>query len=494
MVAMAALLLWSARPNFQLLYGRLESKDMSEIVRLIEEQAIPYEIQGGGSSVYVPQDKVYALRMQLASQGIPSGGGVGFEIFDKSNFGISDFVQRTNYIRAVQGELSRTISQLSGIRSARVMVVVPENKLLSEASRRIPTASVFIDTGGVTLGQEAVNSIRFLVSNAVEGLDLNEVAVVDNNGNVLSEQLKHDDSLSQASSQISFRQSLETYYVNKIESMLSKIVGSGNIVARVAVDIETEASTFLEEKFDPNGQVVRSQTITENSTTSQEASSGQGAGIQANNPGDEDGVGAGVPTSSTEETRKNKNIAYEINHSITEVVRTPGTLKRLSAAVFVATKMETKEGAEPQAQPRSEEELVTLRNMVANTLGISMEEAPSLITIEEVPFPKVEVPEETGLINDSLMKWVDLSKNFAAVAIAIVMFIVFLRMVKNHKPKINDFEIMDQGPTNANNMGGSTGTALNVTPNPTPELLNELIQQKPENVSTALKNWVSNSN
>ena len=96
MVAMAALLLWSARPNFQLLYGRLESKDMSEIVRLIEEQAIPYEIQGGGSSVYVPQDKVYALRMQLASQGIPSGGGVGFEIFDKSNFGISDFVQRTN--------------------------------------------------------------------------------------------------------------------------------------------------------------------------------------------------------------------------------------------------------------------------------------------------------------------------------------------------------------------------------------------------------------
>lgn len=490
-IAMAALLMWSSRPNYQLLYGRVESKDMSEIVRLVEEQGVPYEIQAGGSSIYVPQDKVYSLRMQLASQGVPNGGGVGFEIFDKTNFGISDFVQRTNYIRAVQGELSRTISQLSGVRSSRVMVVVPENKLLAEANKRIPTASVFIDTGGATLGQEAVNSIRFLVSNAVEGLSVNEVAVIDNNGNVLSEKLKQDGSLAQASSQISFRQSLEDYYVNKIESMLSKIVGAGNVVARVAADIETETSTFLEEKFDPNGQVIRSQNISENSTTSHEASTNQGIGIQANNPGDNDGINSGIPTSSTEETRKNKNISYEINHSITEVVKMPGALKRLSAAVFIATKTVPQPGREPQIQLRSEEEIHALRNMVANTLGIALENSRELITIEEIPFPPIDLPEQTSFLNESIMEWIDVARNFTAVIIAIIMFMVFLRMVKNHKPKLSSFELMDNA---SSNNGSNLSGTHNITPGVTPELLNELIQKKPENVSTALKNWISTSN
>jgi len=127
---MVALVFWSHRPQMQLLYGRLSDKDVSEITGLLQEQSVKYEMGSGGTAIYVPSDQVHKLRMDLASKGVPAGDGVGFEIFDRTNFGISDFVQRTNYTRALQGELSRTISQLHGVRSARVMIVLPENRLL----------------------------------------------------------------------------------------------------------------------------------------------------------------------------------------------------------------------------------------------------------------------------------------------------------------------------------------------------------------------------
>ena len=140
-----------------------------------------------GGTISVPADKVHLMRMQLAAKGIPRGDGVGFEIFDKPNFGISDFVQHANYTRAVQGELARTISQLDEIEGARVMIVMPENRLLTDNTRR-PTASVFVKLKHhAQLQPSAVNSIRFLVANAVEGLQANFVSVVDNHGNVLSE-------------------------------------------------------------------------------------------------------------------------------------------------------------------------------------------------------------------------------------------------------------------------------------------------------------------
>ena len=228
---MGALLMWTSRPHMQLLYGGLDGTEMAEVVAAIEEQSIPYRIKGNGTSIYVSRDQVHQLRANLASNGLPNGGGVGFEIFDRGNFGVSDFVQRTNYIRAVQGELARTVTQVKGVRQARVMVVVPENRLLVDEAQSKPTASVFVDTGQTILSGEAVNSIRFLVANAVEGLQLNEVAVVDNHGNVLTEEMQQDDLIGIASGQFKYRRSLEEYFSEKIESMLSRVVGINNVIA-----------------------------------------------------------------------------------------------------------------------------------------------------------------------------------------------------------------------------------------------------------------------
>ncbi|MEJ1971931.1 MAG: flagellar basal-body MS-ring/collar protein FliF [Lacunisphaera sp.] len=157
---MIAVVLWSRRPDYQLLYARLGDKDSAAVISYLQSQNIPHQISAGGATVSVPAERVYKLRMDLAAKGLPSGEGVGFEIFDKGQFGLSDFVQRTNYLRALQGELARTIGQLSGVRAARVMIVQPENRLLLTDNGVKPTASVFVDMGGGRLETDQVNAIR----------------------------------------------------------------------------------------------------------------------------------------------------------------------------------------------------------------------------------------------------------------------------------------------------------------------------------------------
>ncbi len=487
---MAALLVWSSWPRMQLLYGRLESGEMSDVVTAVEEQSIPYEISAGGTSIYVSRDKVYQLRAELAAKGIPSGGGVGFEIFDRANFGVSDFVQRTNYIRAIQGELARTVTQMRGVNSARVMVVVPESRLLVEGREARPTASVFFDTGGITLAADAVNSIRFLVANSVEGLLLDDVAVVDNHGNLLTEDMREDAVIGAASGQFKFRRELESYFGNKIESMLSKIVGSGSVVARVSVELENETSSIVEERYDPDGQVVRSQTITEDTNVSNESPGRETDIADAGLPGAEREVASVGSVSSTQESRKNKTTTYEINRSTVEVMKYPGTIKRLSAAVFLALRY-SGEGEKQSPQPRAAEEIETIRGMVVNALGVAGSAATTeqLVTVEEVPFAKsVSVGVQGGFETKSnIFQWFETIRNFSAVGIAVVMFVIFLRMIKRHQSDITALEVISEGNQ------GMVARAQDVTPLITADVLNKLIQEKPENVSSTLKHWAQSS-
>ncbi len=271
---MAGVLVWSSRPDLQPLNlgGALDPKDAGAIIAALDEKGVKYEISGGGGTILVPRDQVYKLRMELAEKGMFAGGTVGFEIFDKGNFGISDFVQRTNSLRAIQGELARTIGEIDGVRSARVMVVMPENRLLVTDSTRRSTASVLVDTGGNRLAPEAVNSIRSLVAYAVEGLKVDDVVVVDNRGNVLSEELRQDNlGAGLTTGQIRYRTGLEEYFSHKVESMLSTVLGPGNAVVRVSVDIDNTSSTTVEERYDPDTQVVRNSTTTEDSNISTDA-------------------------------------------------------------------------------------------------------------------------------------------------------------------------------------------------------------------------------
>src|SRR6185436_7123936 len=275
--------LWAGRADYSLLYGKLDDAEAAKVIGALDDAKVPYKLRRGGSSILVPADKVHVVRMQLAAKGIPRGEGVGFEIFDKPNFGISDFVQRANYLRAVQGELARTISQIDMVDSARVMIVMPENRLLVDNQRK-PTASVFVRIkGNGQLPVSAVNSIRFLVANAVEGLQGNSVSVVDNLGNVLSENQDRDSTAGLSSHQLNARRELEQYLARKAEGMLEKALGPGQAIVRVSAEINWDTISRTEEKYDPDGQVARSTTLNDETTTATTADSNGGAAGVASN-------------------------------------------------------------------------------------------------------------------------------------------------------------------------------------------------------------------
>ena len=472
---LSALVVFSNRPQMQLLYGRLGEKDVSEVITAVQEQGVAYQLGAGGSAVYVPSDQVHRLRMLMASKGVPAGDGVGFEIFDRSNFGISDFVQRTNYMRALQGELSRTISQLKGVKAARVMIVVPENRLLFSETKSKPTASVFIDQASGALGSEAVNSIRFLVANAVEGLHVDDVAVIDSHGNVLTKNLSDDPSLGVASSQMKFRKSVEDYFSSKVETMLINVLGAGNAVVRVSAEIDTDSSTKTEEKFDPDGQVIRNETSTEDTTISKEAEGGessQATGISANVPSSQESGKGGAKNS--EQARKSKTNSYEINRTTTSAVKNPGGITRVSAAVFIAAK----------SQPRKPEELESLRKMVANALGVksgSAQDAERSVTLQEVSFEGQAAgvtAEPKHHLSDLIYNNTDLLKNVVSGIVAIGLFGFFIRLLRRTKGEAlpADLKMSDR-------LSGRNGIS--------PEMLNDLIRQKPENVGAALRDWMT---
>lgn len=487
---MAGVLVWSSRPDLQPLNlgGPLDPKDAGAIIAALDERGVQYEITNGGSTILVPRDQVYKLRMELAEKGMFAGGTVGFEIFDKGNFGVSDFVQRTNSLRAIQGELARTISQIQGVRTARVMVVMPENRLLVTDANRRSTASVLVDTGSNRLPAEAVNSIRNLVAYAVEGLKVDDVVVVDSRGNVLSEELRQDNlGIGLTSGQLRYRTGLEQYYSEKVESMLDAVLGPGNAVARVSVDVDFTSSTVVEERYDPDMQVVRNTTVTEDSQVTTEARpSGGVVGASANTPGDPNTGADGRPVTESQQTRKSKTESYEIGRSTINTVKNAGEITRISAAVFIAMRT-TGSGDARQPQPRTPEEIEKLRTMVINALGVvpgRNNAADQVVSIQEVDFapdPLMQ-PEAPPVDTVPLTTWIELGQKVLVVLGAIIGFLIFVRVLRRSHAEAASLEIYQ--PRDNNRTGELEGEI-------TPELLNQLIRQRPDNVGLTLKRWMS---
>jgi flagellar M-ring protein FliF len=492
---MVAVTFWARRPDYQLLYARLGDKDSAAIISHLQTQGVKYQVTSGGSAVQVPADQVHKLRMELAGKGLPGGDGVGFEIFDKGQFGLSDFVQRTNYLRAIQGELARTIGQVQGVRAARVMIVQPENRLLLTDTGVRPTASVFVDVGGGRLELDQVNAIRHLVANSVQGLVADQVAVVDNRGRVLSEELRQDPTLGSASSQMRYRQQVEDYLARKVESMLGLVIGPGQAVVRVSAEIETEAMTQVQERYDPDGQVIRSQTITEDvSNTAETRTSGGATGVSANVPEKvAPEQAAARPVSTSEQNRKNRTTAYEINRTTTNVTRNPGSIRNVTASVLIAPRLVpppagAPEGTAPTEQRRTPEELNTLRQVVVNALGlkpVAGQPLDAIVTLQEMPFAAEPVAQTVETIQQEtrIQGWIEVAARWAAVAGAAIVLLIFLRLLSRQKPEPVPVEVFAMPPELAARSLQS-GQVL------TADMINQLVRQKPANVGTALRDWV----
>lgn len=427
-VAAGVALSWmGSGTDWRLLYGRLDAAEVGRIVTVLEGQKVQHRIISGGTGIQVPAGQVHSLRAQLAAKGMPKADGTGFEIFDKPAFGMSDFVQRANYVRAIQGELARTLQQIEGVESSRVMIVLPENRLVIDAQRKA-TASVFLNVrvpGMLTA--EAVSAIRFLVSNSVEGLQVRDVTVVDNYGSVLSEPAEESNSASLVGGQLQQRKNIERYLTEKLRSMFETILGPGQAVVRVSADLSFDAVTRSSEYYDPAGTVPKNQTRRQETTDSVSASSGGVAGIGAN-------TSTNVNSSPSQGNRLQKvdqTDDFYVSRSQTNVIVGIGGVRRISAAVFVNQRFEG-EGTARKSVVRTAADLDKLKRAAERSLGLTDKDPLGEVVVEELPFNEEPQRRETARVDrDALWaRGIEMSRTAGVVGGSLLILFILWRMLR----------------------------------------------------------------
>ena len=400
-----AIALWTQQPDMQVLFTNLNPEDAAGIVDKLKETKVPYETTGGGTTVLVPSAQVHELRLQLATEGLPHGGGVGFEIFDRSSIGMSDFVQKLNYRRALQGELARTIAQMPEIERARVHLATPERRLFSNDENRARASVVVSLRNGQALAKTQVNGIVHLVSSSVEGLQVKDVTVVDGHGRLLSSAAGGDDAAGLTGSQLEYQRTVEKDIETRIQTMLERIVGVNKAVVRVSSILDFRKVETTEEKYDPNSQVVRSEQRGQEKATGVNGVSGGVPGVQSNVP---DGTSQEpTQTSSSANQTKNETVNYEISRTVSRVVESTGSIKQLSVAVLVDGMYEGGKGSESSDAAkkyvaRSEEDMKRIEEIVKKAMGYSAERQDQVqvtnvqfdIATEEPPAQGVEAAAE----------------------------------------------------------------------------------------------------
>jgi len=419
--ALVAVLVWGGRTDYSLLYGNLDTAEAGRVTQALDASSVKYKISQGGGSIYVSSSQVHQMRMQLATQGIPKGEGIGYELLDKNTLGMSDFMQHANYNRAVQGELARTIAKFNGIDSARVMIVSPENRLLIDPGRHA-TASVFLTMRRMSRpSSETVNAIQMLVANSIEGLSVNHVSVVDNSGNVLSIHDEEGSLVAVTSSRLRARQELENYLGKKVESMLEKVVGPGNVVARVSADINTDSETITQEIYDPELKAIETESTITEQNIEPVAQPGGPAGVTPNIA--TGGANTQIAAASTNQVgflKEDISSEYAVSKSMTNKVVLPGQIKELNAAIFVNT-------TNPPAG------LVTSLHMAAVLALGSYVTDTNNVQVQPVPFDTTERDQMLAAVGSSNFwtRFWDLGKNLMYGALLLGGLFLVVRTFKN---------------------------------------------------------------
>ncbi|MCS7082334.1 MAG: flagellar basal-body MS-ring/collar protein FliF [Bacteroidetes bacterium] len=366
-----ALALWASRPTYALLFSRLEAAEASRIVEELQKEKIPYRLRDGGSSIYVPSDRVYELRVRLAGKGLASGKSLGYELLDGNGLGMTDFMQRVNLKRAIEGELSRTISNLEQVEMARVHLVVPERAPF-QAAQNVPSASVVVKLRpGMALSPAQIEGIAALVAGSVEGLTVENVTILDTRGNLLSNTAARNPEFSAASAQIKYQQELEAYLTQKGQSMLDNVLGRGNSLVRVSAEVDFTRLVQERDLIDPESQTVISE---ETLDEQREAPTGGATGANA---------GAGAQQRVANMVRN-----YELSRTRERIEHGVGQIKRLSVSVILNYRRLTT--GDPNTggvryEPYSAQELESFADLVRKAVGFQSERGDEL-SIQQIRF------------------------------------------------------------------------------------------------------------
>jgi flagellar M-ring protein FliF len=393
-MALLMVFIWANRPEYALLYSNLDAADTSKIIEHLKANSIPYQLRDGGSTVFVKKDFVYELRIKFAGENLISSGAVGYELFDKNNLGLTDFMQRINLKRALEGELSSTINQIESIVQSRVHLVTPERALFEEHQPK-STASVVLKLKPHTeLDRKQISGIANLVAASVEGLHSENVIIVDTYGRVLTKNEERDVEIGMSSSQYELKKNVEKYLSDKAQSMLDKVLGQNNSIVRISAELNFEKINRTSEKIDPDNTAILSEERNEETSTNRD---------------------------TTLYKRENTITNYELNKVVEHYEGSVGDVKHLAIAVFVNGVYKNEE--EPNVA-RSDEEIQKITQIVKNAVGFN-ESRNDQIEVEQLAFDRSLLDRENEImasIEERQNTMIYLKIGLAIIGAVIILF------------------------------------------------------------------------
>jgi len=375
---------WEKESAFRPLYTTLAPEDAAVVIQKLKEGSTEYRLSNNGTTVLVPEDKVAELRLELAAAGVPKSGRIGFEIFDKTNFGMTDFAEHVNYRRAVEGELERSVMAIAEVEQARVHITFPKESVFSEAQQPAKASVLIKIRPGASLPETAIPAITHLISSAVEGLAPEAVSVLDMRGNLLNRAKRAGNSGDDSSdAALEYRHRVEQDLTSKLDATLEPLVGAGRYRASVSAETDLTSGEQSEESFDPaHSAMVTSQTTEDTSTPTRAI-----AGI----PGTASNLPDAAPKPAVTgggTSRKTESVSYQTSRTVKRTVLPQGSIKRLSVSVLIDHEVHW-EGAGAKAKrvlvPPSPERMKVIHDLVAATAGFNMERGDQLI-VEALPF------------------------------------------------------------------------------------------------------------
>lgn len=454
-----------AEPPLAPLYGKLEPNDAAAIVTRLEALGVPYQLQGDGTIVMVPEDRQLRLRMTLSEEGLPSGGTVGYEILDnKDAFGTTAFMEDINRLRALEGELARTIRSIDSVEAARVHLVMPKRELFS-SDKLEPTASIVIKARGGGLSQGQVRAIQNLVASAVEGLNPDRVSIIDDRGRLLAAGGAKDPDAATSTAIEERTAAFEQRMRTEVEEIVARVVGPGRARVEVAADMDFNRVTQSAEIFDPDGQVVRSTQTVEENSSNQEGEKDHSVSVANNLPDAQSDGDSEKTTSKAASNRTEETVNYEITRTTKTEILEAGRIKRLSVAVLVdGTTTTDAQGASTYA-PRSQEVLDKITTLVRSAIGYD-EKRGDQVTVVNLPFAAPATPEELGAEKPFLgLETRDLIRIGESVGLVIVALLMILLVFRPLIARLTSVSresgggALPQGAAGAPQLAGPSGGA-----------------------------------
>ena len=418
--------LWGAseKEQQQVLYSQLNMQDAGAIAAKLKEMKVPYTLKGDGTTILVPAAMVLDARLRLATEGLPQGGGVGYEVFGNSLLGgMTDFMQKLNYRRALQGELARTIGHIAAVHSARVHLVIPEKALFREQQEKTTASVALTLVPGRRLASEQIRGITQLIASSVPGLDPQDIVIVDDTGQILRKD-ERTNSLTQPEAQLAHQRAQESDLERKVQTLLEPAVGKGKVRARVSVTLDFQQLERTEERFDADNPAIRSQQRVKEEGTGTGFWAMGTPGVRSNVP---DGVPPGVTPGAGDKntsSRQTEMVNNELSKTTTRVVAPTGEIKKLSVAVLVDGTYQVGVKGERQYVPRSAEELAKYREIVKSAVGFN-ESRGDRVDVADAHFDTQDDPDAVLQGEAQRVFWVKLS-GYGAYVILGLLFCLFI--------------------------------------------------------------------